>query len=89
MAKPARSRRLLIVWLLGLCVFGQGGVAAVAADRPNLVVILVDDLGRGDYSAFGTSDIKTPHIDRLFGKAWRSTTSTRAVACARRRGPRF
>ncbi|HET6879219.1 MAG TPA: sulfatase-like hydrolase/transferase [Pirellulales bacterium] len=40
--------------------------AAQAADRPNVLVILADDLGRGDYSAFGTKDIRTPHIDRLF-----------------------
>lgn len=32
---------------------------------PNIVVVLVDDLGRADYSAFGTPDIRTPHIDRL------------------------
>jgi arylsulfatase A-like enzyme len=37
-----------------------------AAAKPNIVVILTDDQGRGDYSAFGTRDIRTPHIDRLF-----------------------
>lgn len=42
------------------------GISASAADVPNVVVILADDLGRGDYSAFGTKDIRTPHIDRLF-----------------------
>ncbi len=34
--------------------------------RPNLLVILTDDQGRADYSAFGTTDIRTPHMDRIF-----------------------
>jgi len=34
--------------------------------KPNILVILTDDQGRGDYSAFGTKDIRTPTIDRLF-----------------------
>ena len=38
---------------------------AVAETPPNVIIILADDLGRGDYSAFGTKDISTPHIDRL------------------------
>jgi arylsulfatase A-like enzyme len=37
-----------------------------AAPKPDILVILADDLGRGDYSGFGTKDIRTPHIDRLF-----------------------
>jgi arylsulfatase A-like enzyme len=42
--------------------------------KPNLIVILTDDQGRGDYSAFGTPDIQTPNIDRIFheGMAFRN-----------------
>ncbi|WP_394793433.1 sulfatase [Armatimonas sp.] len=32
----------------------------------NILIILTDDQGRGDYSAFGTKDIQTPQLDRLF-----------------------
>jgi arylsulfatase A-like enzyme len=39
--------------------------AVKQAIRPNVVVILADDLGRADYSAFGTKELRTPNIDRI------------------------
>ncbi len=43
------------------------GSRAYGADtRPNILIILADDLGRADYSAYGTKDVRTPNIDRLF-----------------------
>ncbi|HUT24062.1 MAG TPA: sulfatase-like hydrolase/transferase [Sumerlaeia bacterium] len=39
---------------------GQG-----PARTPNVVVILVDDLGYGDLSSYGAKDLKTPHVDAL------------------------
>jgi arylsulfatase A-like enzyme len=35
------------------------------ADQPNIVIILLDDLGYGDIGAYGARSIKTPHIDSL------------------------
>jgi arylsulfatase A len=39
--------------------------ATRAADRPNVVVILADDLGYGDVACYGATKIHTPNIDRL------------------------
>ncbi|MEO2026220.1 MAG: sulfatase-like hydrolase/transferase [Fuerstiella sp.] len=38
---------------------------APAADRPNIVFILADDLGYGDLGCYGHPVAKTPHIDQL------------------------
>lgn len=36
-----------------------------ATDKPNVIVILADDLGYGDLSCYGADDIATPNIDRM------------------------
>lgn len=38
---------------------------SIAQSKPNVLVILVDDLGWGDLGCFGADDLKTPHIDSL------------------------
>ncbi len=39
--------------------------SASAQDRPNVVLLFIDDMGWSDLSCFGNEDAKTPHIDRL------------------------
>jgi arylsulfatase A-like enzyme len=36
-----------------------------AAERPNILVILADDVGWGDAGCYGATKVKTPNIDRL------------------------
>ena len=39
--------------------------AVAAADQPNVIVIMADDLGYGDVSCYGATELSTPNIDRL------------------------
>jgi uncharacterized sulfatase len=43
------------------------------AAPPNLLVILIDDLGWADFSSFGNQDAKTPNVDRLAAEGLRFT----------------
>ncbi len=36
-----------------------------APRKPNIIIILADDLGYGDLSSYGAKDLKTPNIDRI------------------------
>jgi len=62
---------------LFLCVGFLGSLPGVAfsaeAERPNVIVILVDDLGWGDLSCYGSPNVKTPHIDTLARDGMRFT----------------
>jgi hypothetical protein len=56
-------RSLALVFLL----FGHGWLPLSAADstRPNIVLLLADDSGWGDYSLNGNINLKTPNIDSI------------------------
>ena len=47
-----------------LALVGRTG-EAIAGDRPNIILLLADDLGYGDLSCFGSPAVKTPHLDKL------------------------
>jgi len=44
------------------------------AEKPNVIVIMADDLGYGDVSCYGATELKTPHIDRLAAEGLRFTS---------------
>lgn len=54
--------------------------AAVAADKPNVVLLYADDLGYGDVSCYGSKTISTPHIDQLAAEGLRFTDGHCAAA---------
>ncbi len=62
-----RTFILLLVTLL--C----GGSTSHAANKPNIVIILADDLGYGDLSCYGNPGIHTPNLDRMAAEGLRFT----------------
>jgi arylsulfatase A len=57
-------------FLLALCIFAT---TAFAADKPNIVLILADDLGVNDLACYGRKDHATPNLDRLAAEGMRFT----------------
>lgn len=45
-----------------------------AAEKPNIIVILADDMGYGDVACYGAKDIRTPHLDKMAAEGMRFTS---------------
>ncbi|HWE03586.1 MAG TPA: sulfatase-like hydrolase/transferase [Tepidisphaeraceae bacterium] len=53
---------------------GSLSAAGASPRRPNIVIILADDLGYGDLSCYGAKDMRTPQIDSLADRGMRFDT---------------
>ena len=66
--------------LLSLAI---SAAAALGAQRPpNVIVVLADDLGYGDLSAYGSPSVRTPHIDQLIREGVRCTDAYAFPTCS-------
>ena len=67
MRKQLQHWIVVAVFALALSVFGQSHA------RPNIVLILADDLGYGSLGCYGNAEVETPNIDRLAASGMRFT----------------
>lgn len=75
MRKGVRDGAVLYVYLcalIGVQAFAQNAKPQ-AAGKPNVVLIMADDLGYGDLSCYGNRDFETPHLDVMAAGGMRFT----------------
>jgi len=64
MALRGMSVTLTVCFMLSALSL-QTAWGAPRQQRPNIVMVFIDDMGWADFSCFGNTDAKTPHVDRL------------------------
>ena len=57
-------RKVLSAWLLIASVL-HVGLNAAKIERPNIVLVFIDDMGWADFSCFGNESVETENIDRM------------------------
>jgi arylsulfatase A-like enzyme len=72
---------LCFVGMVATCAFPSIATAADSPRRPNIVIILADDMGFADMGAFG-SEIRTPNLDSLASKGVRFTNFYTNPTCS-------
>jgi len=78
---PACLRWLTILAAMAACV---APASAQAADRPNILLILTDNTGWGDWGAYGGGALRgapSPHIDKLAADGMRLTNFNTEAQC--------
>jgi arylsulfatase A-like enzyme len=70
----------LLVLLLVPFDFLRAGEQGGAVRKPNILLILADDIGYGDLGCYGASRVRTPNLDRLAARGLRFTDGHSAAA---------
>jgi arylsulfatase A-like enzyme len=65
MRRSYPSAAAAVLLLYGLTIGAVASDQGELQTRPNVVVIMTDDVGYGDIGSYGAPDIRTPHIDSL------------------------
>jgi len=76
-------------YLFALLTVLHAAVAAAPADKPNVLVIISDDQGYGDFGFIGNKLVRTPHLDRLAVESAVFKNFVVAAACSPTRAALF
>ena len=87
MNKATRTFRLKTLIIIGASLLASVSAIAAKPSKPNIVFILVDDLGWADIACFGSQFYETPNIDALAKSGVKMTSAYAASpVCSPTRG---
>ena len=73
------STLMIALSLIATGLLAQG--RTVDPNKPNVILIVTDDIGYGDFGVYGAPDVRTPNIDRLAKQGARLTDFYAAPQC--------
>ena len=71
--KLKTNMKLLFKIKLLVLGFLLAAVCSAGVDKPNVIFILMDDMGYSDVSCYGATKVSTPHIDRMAAEGMQFT----------------
>jgi arylsulfatase A-like enzyme len=83
------TRGMVLIVTLLLTLSSALPAAVLPGTRPNIIVILTDDQGYGDFSCTGNPILKTPQLDRLHNEGVRFTNFHVSPTCSPTRSALF
>ena len=74
-----QSDKSMIRFIAAFILLAYG--SAALAEHPNVIVVMTDDQGYGDFACHGNPIVKTPNIDRFASQSIRMTDFHAAPMC--------
>ncbi|MCG9792354.1 arylsulfatase [Flavobacterium algicola] len=74
--------KILTLLIISIPLISKAQVSQLKNSRPNIIFVMTDDQGMGDFSCMGNQVVKTPNIDKFYEKATRFTEYHVSPTCA-------
>lgn len=79
---PMNLQRFLLLACALCCLVMSQASKTFAADKPNFVLIFIDDMGYGDIGPFGSKVNRTSNLDRMADEGMKLTSFYAAPVCS-------
>ena len=80
-------KRVSLLFLVLITIFSSfDSLLAQSKQKPNVIIVITDDQGKGDLACEGNKFVKTPNIDEFYSDAVRFTNYHVSTTCAPTRG---